>query len=58
LAHRYEALGEPPAAALKLGHDIEIRLGDVEGAQDYARRLRATFPDSEQAHALDPSRSP
>jgi type IV pilus assembly protein PilF len=55
---RFEALGVPSAAALKLGHDIEIRLGDVEGAQDYARRLRATFPDSEQAHALDPSRSP
>lgn len=55
---RFEALGEPSAAALKLGHDVELRLGNAEGAQDYARRLRKRFPDSEQAHALDASRSP
>jgi type IV pilus assembly protein PilF len=55
---RFEALGQPSAAALKLGHDIELRLGNAEGARDYARRLRTRFPDSEQAHALDASRSP
>lgn len=52
---RFEALGQPNAAALKLGHDIETRLGNAEGAQDYARRLQTQFPDSEQTHALDAS---
>lgn len=50
---RYEALGKPSPESLKLGHDIELRLGNGEGAQDYAKRLRATFPDSEPAHALE-----
>jgi type IV pilus assembly protein PilF len=55
---RFEALGQPSAAALKLGHDIETRLGNAEGAQDYVRRLRTQFPDSEQTHALDASPNP
>jgi type IV pilus assembly protein PilF len=55
---RFEALGQPSAAALKLGHDIETRLGNAEGAQDYVRRLRTQFPDSEQTHALDASSNP
>jgi type IV pilus assembly protein PilF len=38
---------------LKLGHDIELRLGDGEAAQDYAKRLREKFPDSEPARALE-----
>jgi type IV pilus assembly protein PilF len=50
---RYEALGQTSPDALKLGYEIELRLGNGEGAQDYARRLRSQFPDSEQAHALD-----
>jgi len=50
---RYEALGSPDPEALKLGHDIELRLGNGEGAQDYAKRLRNAFPDSEPAHALE-----
>ena len=50
---RYEALGEPSPDSLKLGHDIELRLGDGEVAQDYAKRLREKFPDSEPARALE-----
>jgi type IV pilus assembly protein PilF len=52
---RYEALGKPSPDSLKLGHDIELRLGNGEGAQDYAKRLRSQFPDSEPAHALEAS---
>ncbi|MEX1827506.1 type IV pilus biogenesis/stability protein PilW [Luteibacter sp. CQ10] len=50
---RFEALGNPSPDALKLGHDIELRLGNGEGAQDYAKRLRQQFPDSEPAHAIE-----
>jgi type IV pilus assembly protein PilF len=50
---RYQAVGVSNAAALKLGYDIETRLGDVEGARGYARQLRDKFPDSEQAQALN-----
>ena len=32
---------------------VELRLGNGEGAQDYIRRLRTQFPDSEQARATD-----
>lgn len=55
---RFQALGLTNAAVLKLGYDIETRLGDGEGAQDYARQLRSKFPDSEQAQALDSKASP
>jgi type IV pilus assembly protein PilF len=50
---RFEALGVDSPDALKLGHDIELRLGNGEVAQDYAKRLRAKFPDSDPAHALE-----
>lgn len=55
---RYEALGQTSPAALKLGHDIESRLGNRETALNYSRRLQSQFPDSEQAHALDAIASP
>lgn len=50
---RFEALGQPSAASLKLGHDIEARLGNKDAALNYSRRLQSQFPDSEQAHALE-----
>lgn len=50
---RYDALGGSSAAALKLGHDIESRLGNRDAALNYSRRLQSQFPDSEQARALD-----
>ncbi|MBB6246607.1 type IV pilus biogenesis/stability protein PilW [Rhodanobacter sp. A1T4] len=50
---RFDALGAPTAAALKLGYDIESRLGDRDGALTYSTRLQNQFPDSEQARALN-----
>lgn len=50
---RFDALGQPTAAALKLGHDIELRLGNRDAALNYSRRLQSQFPDSEQARALE-----
>jgi type IV pilus assembly protein PilF len=55
---RFDALGAPTPEALKLGHDVESRLGNQEGALTYSKRLQSQFPDSEQAHALDPTASP
>ena len=55
---RYDALGKSTAASLKLGHDIETRLGNLEGARSYSKRLLSQFPDSEQAHAVDSTASP
>lgn len=55
---RFDALGQPSAVALKLGHDIETRLGNTDAAQTYRRRLQSQFPDSEQARALDAPVSP
>jgi type IV pilus assembly protein PilF len=54
---RYEAFGQPSPDALKLGHDIELKLGNGPGAQDYAQRLRSQFPDSDSTHALDATAS-
>jgi type IV pilus assembly protein PilF len=55
---RLEALGGLNARALKLGHDIESRLGNQDGASTYAKQLHAQFPDSEQSHALEHTASP
>jgi type IV pilus assembly protein PilF len=50
---RFDALGAPTAAGLKLGYDIETHLGDRNGALTYSTRLQTQFPDSEQARALN-----
>ncbi|MEO8809803.1 MAG: type IV pilus biogenesis/stability protein PilW [Rhodanobacter sp.] len=55
---RFDALGKPTAASLKLGHDIEISMGNPDGARNYSQRLRTQFPDSEQAHALELTNRP
>lgn len=55
---RFDALGQPSAVALKLGFDIETRLGNMDAAQNYRRRLQSQFPDSDQARALDAPVSP
>jgi type IV pilus assembly protein PilF len=54
---RFDALDKPNAPALKLGHDIESRLGNRDAALNYSRRLQSQFPDSEQARALDATAS-
>ena len=55
---RFDALGKPTAASLKLGHDVESRLGNPEGALVYSKRLLSQFPDSEQAHTLETAARP
>lgn len=55
---RFEALGHPSAEALKLGQNIESRLGNPEGALNYSKRLHSQFPDSEQARAPETATSP
>jgi type IV pilus assembly protein PilF len=50
---RYEAVGQSSAESLLLGRNIELRLGNATTAQDYTRRLRERYPDSEQARSLD-----
>ncbi|WP_266181819.1 type IV pilus biogenesis/stability protein PilW [Dyella humicola] len=54
---RLDALNQPTAPGLKLGHDIEARLGNRDAALNYGRRLQSQFPDSEQARALDATAS-
>ncbi|MDQ6647181.1 MAG: type IV pilus biogenesis/stability protein PilW [Pseudomonadota bacterium] len=50
---RFDGLGQATPGSLKLGYDIESRLGNPEGARNYRKRLIAQFPDSEQARNLD-----
>jgi type IV pilus assembly protein PilF len=54
---RYDGLGQPSPEGLKLGHDIELRLGNKDAARNYSRRLQSQFPDSEQARAIDSTAS-
>lgn len=55
---RFDTQGHANPAALKLGFDIETRLGNREAASDYRQRLLSQFPDSEQARAFEPMTSP
>jgi len=55
---RYEALGQESPAALELGHDIELKLGDMDAARSYNMRLQSRFPDSEQAQAITTTAKP
>ena len=50
---RFEALGQTSPDSLKLGYEIESRLGHTDNAQNYSKRLLSQFPDSEQARALN-----
>ncbi len=47
---RFESLQQSGPDALLLGRNIESKLGNTQSAQEYAKRLRDEFPDSEQAH--------
>lgn len=55
---RFDAVGQPSPDSLKLGYDIETRLGDKDAAQTYSKRLMDQFPDSEQAQALNQTARP
>jgi type IV pilus assembly protein PilF len=50
---RFDALGHPDPDAMLLGYRIETRLGNSEGAQNYAKRLRTKFPDSDQVQSIN-----
>lgn len=51
---RFEAVASAQPAALLLGRNIELRLGNAKGASEYSRRLLATFPQSPEALSLGP----
>ena len=55
---RYDAQGLATPDALRLGHDIEFRLGNMDAARNYRQRLQSQFPDSEQARGLQSTASP
>lgn len=50
---RFEAVGQPRPESLMLGRNIELRLGNGSAAGDYTRRLLQSFPESQQARALN-----
>lgn len=52
---RFDSLGSATPDALLLGHSIELKLGNTREANEYARRLKAEFPDSDQARQLESS---
>jgi type IV pilus assembly protein PilF len=55
---RFDSVGQPSPDSLKLGYDIESRLGNTDAAQNYSKRLLSQFPDSEQAQALNQTTRP
>ncbi|HKE49060.1 MAG TPA: type IV pilus biogenesis/stability protein PilW [Rhodanobacteraceae bacterium] len=50
---RFESVGQPGPESLLLGRNIELRLGNGSAASDYTRRLLQSFPESQQARALN-----
>lgn len=48
---RFEGVAQPSADLLLLGMRIEKRLGNNEGAADYGRRLKQTYPGGSQPYA-------
>lgn len=49
---RYEQVAQPTAETLWIGAQTERALGDSAAAQRYERRLKAEFPESEEASRL------
>ena len=50
---RFESVGQPRPESLMLGRNIELRLGNGSAASEYTRRLLQSFPESQQARALN-----
>jgi type IV pilus assembly protein PilF len=50
---RFESVGQARPESLMLGRNIELRLGNSGAASDYTRRLLQSFPESQQARALN-----
>ena len=49
---RFHSVAKQTAESLWLGVRVEMALGDRASARSYARRLRASFPDSQEAGEL------
>jgi len=49
---RYEAIAKPTAQTLWIGAQTERKLGDLQGARGYERRLRTEFPDAPETYEL------
>jgi type IV pilus assembly protein PilF len=50
---RFESVGQARPESLMLGRNIELRLGNGGAASEYTRRLLQSFPESQQARALN-----
>jgi type IV pilus assembly protein PilF len=50
---RFDSVAPPRPESLMLGRNIELRLGNGGAASDYTRRLLQSFPESQQARALN-----
>ncbi len=55
---RYESTGRAAVDGLLLGYEVEQKLGNVRGANEYRQRLLVQFPDSEAARRLNDRESP
>ena len=55
---RYSQVAKHTADSLWLGVRTEKQLGDRDQVASYALKLRANFPDSEQAKFLDEVQKP
>jgi type IV pilus assembly protein PilF len=49
---RYEAIAKDTPQTLSIGAQIERKLGDVQSARAFERRLRSEFPDSPETEAM------
>lgn len=49
---RYEAVAKPTPQTLWLGAQTERKLGDLQSARGYERRLRSQFPDAPETYEL------
>jgi type IV pilus assembly protein PilF len=49
---RYEAISRPTPQALALGAQTERKLGDLQSARAYERRLKTDFPESAETYEL------
>ena len=55
---RLESLGPAGPETLKLGYEIETKLGDAAAARGYRERLLSQYPDSAQAKDLQQGSAP
>jgi type IV pilus assembly protein PilF len=49
---RYEAIAKPTAQTLWIGAQTERKLGDLQSARAYERRLRTDFPEAPETEAM------